>query len=217
VAALPWGLAGNLANVMPKARRSKHRSLEDQVIDAAFALAAERDWATLSLADIAAAAGLSIAALYPVCASKTAVFDLLAAKVDAAVLDAVGPPDPEESVRDRLFDLLMQRFDALRPYRPGLVGIMRGLGPLDVAVGVPRLGRSMRWMLEAAGVGTAGLDGELRAAVLSGVYLAALRVWLRDDTPDMAKTMAELDARLRQAEGLSRSLARFCPGARAAA
>jgi AcrR family transcriptional regulator len=206
---------------MPKSHRSKDRSLEDRVLDAAFALAAERDWATLSLADIAAAAGLSIAALYPVCPSKAAVFDLLAARVDAAVLEGVGPTDPEETVRDRLFDLLMQRFDTLRPYRPGLAGVVRGLGPLDVAAtwaaAWPRLGRSMRWMLEAAGVGTAGLDGELRAAVLSGVYLAAMRVWLRDDTPDMAKTMAELDARLRQAESLSRGVARFCPGPRAAA
>jgi hypothetical protein len=31
-----------------------------------------------------------------------------------------------------------------------------------------------------------------------------VQVWLRDDTPDHAETMAELDRRLNQAEGLAR-------------
>jgi hypothetical protein len=32
------------------------------------------------------------------------------------------------------------------------------------------------------------------------IYLSALAVWLRDDSPDMAKTMAYVDKRLRQTE-----------------
>ena len=39
---------------------------------------------------------------------------------------------------------------------------------------------------------------------LALVYLNALRVWLADDTEDMAKTMAALDRGLRQAEMLIR-------------
>jgi hypothetical protein len=34
------------------------------------------------------------------------------------------------------------------------------------------------------------------------IYLSTLRVWLRDDSTDMAKAMAHLDQRLRQAERL---------------
>ncbi len=46
------------------------------------------------------------------------------------------------------------------------------------------------------------------------VYLQAFRVWLDDDTPDMARTLAELDRRLQQAETAARWFAgfgRFCP------
>ncbi|MEE8202227.1 MAG: hypothetical protein V3R74_00575 [Alphaproteobacteria bacterium] len=37
---------------------------------------------------------------------------------------------------------------------------------------------------------------------MAAVYLAALCVWLGDDSEDMARTMAALDKRLRQAESL---------------
>jgi hypothetical protein len=40
--------------------------------------------------------------------------------------------------------------------------------------------------------------------VLALVYARTFNVWLRDDTPDHAKTMAELDKRLSQAESLAR-------------
>jgi hypothetical protein len=58
----------------------------------------------------------------------------------------------------------------------------------------------MAWMLEAAGVSTAGLRGRLRVRALAVLYLSELRVFLRDDTEDLSKTMAALDRRLRQAE-----------------
>ena len=48
------------------------------------------------------------------------------------------------------------------------------------------------------------------------VYLQTFRVWLDDDTPDMARTLAELDRRLQQAETAARWFAgfsRFCPRA----
>ena len=51
-----------------------------------------------------------------------------------------------------------------------------------------------------------GLRGALRIKALGLVYLATLRVWLRDDSPDMAPTMAALDRHLRRLDGL----ARFC-------
>ena len=34
----------------------------------------------------------------------------------------------------------------------------------------------------------------------AAAYLSAMRVWQRDDSPDLARTMAALDARLRRIE-----------------
>ena len=97
----------------------------------------------------------------------------------------------------------MRRFDALQTRRAGTMAILREL-PLDPAslVGLlPRLARSFVWMLETAGVSTTGLPGALRVKALGIVYLYALRIWIDDDTPDMARTMAALDKALRCADG----------------
>ena len=56
------------------------------------------------------------------------------------------------------------------------------------------------WMLEAAGIGSGGLAGRMRAAGLAVVYARAFRAWLEDDSADLGKTMAALDRGLAQAE-----------------
>jgi hypothetical protein len=66
--------------------------------------------------------------------------------------------------------------------------------------GVPSLLNAMSWMLEAAGVSASGWIGRARVKLLLGIYLSVFRVWLSDDSPDMTRTMAALDSRLRHAE-----------------
>ena len=57
-------------------------------------------------------------------------------------------------------------------------------------------------MLEAAGVSSSGLFGALRVKGLAMIYAEAYRVWLGDDSKDMAKTMATLDRALGRVERL---------------
>jgi AcrR family transcriptional regulator len=177
------------------------------VIEAALRLAAERGWANLALADIAAAAKLSLADLYASYPSKTAILAALSRQVDRQVLAGL-EPGAEESTRDRLFDLIMKRFDALAPYREGLSAVARDVGrdPLAALCGLGQLARSMALMLEAAGVSSSGLAGALRTKGLGTIYLATMRDWFRDDSTDKARTMAALDARLRRAESWARRL-----------
>ena len=65
--------------------------------------------------------------------------------------------------------------------------------------------RSMSWMLEAAGMDTGGARGAMRVAGLSGVYLKTLKVWKKDDSPDLSKTMAALDKDLNRLEQFANS------------
>jgi hypothetical protein len=58
---------------------------------------------------------------------------------------------------------------------------------------------SMRFMLEAAGIGTSGPLGALRVQGAVLVFGRVVEVWLEDDEPDLAKTMARLDRELDQA------------------
>ncbi len=183
---------------------NQQTAVADGVIDSALALAAEEGWRTLSMSKIAAAANVPLTEIYRHFPSKMAILEGLTRRIDAAVLDG-GPADDEDSVRDRIFDLLMRRFDALNAQRAGIVAVVKDL-PADPMVALAQLSslqRAMAWTLDVAGDRPDGLMGQIKARALGLVYLLVLRTWVDDDSPDMAKTMATLDRRLSQAEQLA--------------
>jgi AcrR family transcriptional regulator len=187
---------------MARAARAAAPSDADRIIDAAFARIAETGWRRLSLAAVAAEAGLPIVRVYRTFPSKTAILLAWMRRIDDAVLAAAPAPDEAERPRDRVFDLVMRRFDALAPYKPALAVLRREL-PLDppaaLAAGA-RLLCSMRWLLEAAGIPTGGLGGLVAVKLTAAAYVHASRRWASDDSPDLAPTMAALDQRLRAFE-----------------
>jgi AcrR family transcriptional regulator len=182
---------------------SGQQSDEDRIIDAALARVASEGWRHLSLAAIADAAELPVLRVYRAFGSKRAILCGLYRRVDEAALAEPPLAEPAERPRDRLFDLLMRRFDALKPYKLALEVLRRELlgDPATVVCAGASLLRSMRWMLEATNISTGGLRGALAVKLTAAAYLSTMRVWQRDDSPDLARTMAALDARLRRIEG----------------
>lgn len=175
----------------------------DSVVDAAMRLTAERGWDNVSLRDIAKAAGVPLAALYARFPGKTRILEAFTERVDTAVLSEHDPEDTRgEPARDRLFDVLMQRFDHLQPYRTAIRSILESYqrAPSQALGGLRRLRRSMTWMLDCADLTAGGVRGEMRVAGLCGIYLATLRTWVDDESTDMATTMATLDGYLRRLE-----------------
>ena len=175
---------------------------KEKAIKAALNLAAQKGWTETSLADIATESGISLSELHEMFEDR---FDILAAygrMIDKRVLEAATAPQPGLSPRDLLFDLLMERFDVLNENRDGVAAILKSfcLDPKQAIISLPHLGRSMSWMLEAAGIDTGGIKGAVKVAGLTGLYLKVLRTWKDDDSPDMGKTMAALDKTLGRAE-----------------
>jgi AcrR family transcriptional regulator len=180
------------------ARKPAQTKLPDVILDAALALAAERPWDEVRLGDIAERAGVSLSDLRAAYDGKTDILAAFTRRIDRAVLDRIDPDLGEEPVRERLFDVLMSRFDALMPYREAVRSIAKSFErrPGDLIAWNPVAVRSMTWMLEAAGIDTGGRLGTVGAQGLAIVFGRTLRVWLRDDDPGMARTMVELDRRL---------------------
>jgi AcrR family transcriptional regulator len=174
----------------------------DRVIEATLALVVARGWRNVSLAAVAEEAGIPILQVYRLFPSRTAILCGLSRRVDEAVLAEPLDMEAEEKPRDRLFDLLMRRFDALMPYRTALEALRRDVraDPLtSLALGGALL-HSMRLMLEAAGIGCQGIGGVIAVKLTAAAYLAAAHTWARDESPDLAPTMASLDRRLRSIE-----------------
>ena len=185
----------------------------DKVIDAALGLAADRPWRRVSLADIAGEAGIRLDQLHALFRSKAAILDAFTARIDAEVIRGTDEEAAAEPVRDRLFDVLARRFEALRPHRAALASILREnlTAPDSGYCGGRRLLRSMTWSLETAGVGGSGPFGAVRVRGLAALFMSSLLVFLRDDSPDLERTMAHLDRNLSRADRLMARLAR--PGA----
>jgi len=179
------------------------RNEADRIIDATLALIPTEGWRGLSLAAIAAGAELPILQVYRIFHSKQAILGGLYRRLDHIVLADPPAAEPDERPRDRLFDLLMRRFDALQPHKPALDVLRRELlgDPVTALCAGTSLLRSIRWMLEAADIPTGGVRGAIAVKLAAAAYLSAMRVWQRDDSPDLARTMAALDARLRRIEG----------------
>lgn len=184
----------------------------DRVLDAFLALVAERGLGAVTLRDVAAAAATGLGELYRLYPDKAALVSGVMARIDVAVL--AGTPrqvDPEETARDRLFDVMMRRYDALRPHREAIRSIVRAArrDPLLALSLAPSVRRSMAAMLEAAGLGSEGLAGAVRQNGLLAIYTAVSRVFDADDSADLSKTMAALDGRLKTAERWAQTFEKY--------
>jgi COQ9 len=178
---------------------------EPDLLTIAFALLAERGWSSLSLMALAEWADRPLIEVYRQLPDRRAILRALSERVDQAMLEVDRAELEGLPPRDKLFELIMRRFDALAPFRAGLARLERD-ARRDPCILLPitcRLDRSLRWMQELAGLRSHGLRARLRRRALLAVYLRALRTWLADESADHAKTMAALDTLLRRVERMA--------------
>lgn len=178
----------------------------ERIADAFLALLADKPFADIGLGEIAARAGVSLGELRSAYDGKIAILASFLRRIDRAVLDAADAPSPEESARDRLFDLIMKRLDILAPYRAA-IGHLANSARRDpgLALCLNRLGLdSARFMLAAADVPTGGLRGAARTQGFVLMMTRILPVWRDDQDPDLSRTMAAVDRVLEHAQNWSR-------------
>ena len=148
------------------------------LISAVFQQAALVGWREASLVSAARDASLDLARVRIRFPGKTAVLLRFGVVMDQAVL--AGAPS-EGTSREKLFDLLMLRFDQMQAQRAGVLAVMAAL-PSDPAAALMLYGatlRSMKWLLDTAGLPTSGPVGALRVHGLAAVWAYALRAWER--------------------------------------
>jgi hypothetical protein len=165
---------------------------------AALAVAAGKPWRSATIHDLAEAAGTSAADFYP--ASLGDATDCVEEGFDLAM--ASRAVEPDQNVRDRLFDLLMRRFEAMELVRAAVIAMEEGQDrdPAMMAAAHQRHARAARWALTLAGLDPDGIGGAARAQGLAVIIGQARAAWRGDEAGDFAKTMASLDKNLRRAE-----------------
>jgi AcrR family transcriptional regulator len=177
-------------------------------VEAALRLAAKLGWLEVTLDRVAEESDLSPAALKKAYPTRAALLAGFAQMIDRRVLKGGVVEAGAGSPRDRLFEVMMRRYEALTPYRAGIRRIAADAPrePLTLLCLAEPARRSMAWMLEAAGIPHRGPLGLLKAKGLALVHAAVMRVWLNDATPDLAQTMAALDRALKFVEPIAQAL-----------
>lgn len=178
------------------------------IINAAFDCAQTYGWDATTYIEIAHHAGMPVSDVQVLFAEKTDILTAYGRKLDERLQAHAGALDPMESCRDRLFDLLMERFDMINEQRAGVLAVLSDicLDPKAWLCDLPHLGRSMAKILDLCGLESGGIRGALRVSGLALVYVSALHVWKSDDSADLSKVMARLDQDLSRAEGFANFL-----------
>ncbi|MBR0655096.1 TetR family transcriptional regulator [Plastoroseomonas arctica] len=180
---------------------------ESKLIAGFWQVVALRGWHGVTMARVAAEAGTTLATLRGRFATPLDLLRLHGRMADQAVLAGTIAGQGGTS-RDRIFDVLMRRLDTMQPHRAGIERLLDDVrrDPFLALFLGPRILGSMGWMLEAAELDSSFPAGAWRAPGLAVVWLATVRAWRADDSPDLGSTMAALDRALDRAEGVARSL-----------
>jgi ubiquinone biosynthesis protein COQ9 len=94
----------------------------------------------------------------------------------------------------------MQRFDALQGYLAGMLSLIRTTQRRPcLALALTRAVQHELHTVLAA-VPVIGAPKPWQRLGLLAIYSATMLVWQRDDSPDLARTMAALDGHLRRTE-----------------
>jgi AcrR family transcriptional regulator len=182
----------------PSSPSAEPATERERIIAAFMSLLAEQRFERIGLAEVAGRAEVSLAELRSAFGSTLAMLAAHIKETDKAVLAGGDPEMREESPRERLFDVMMRRLETLAPHKDAVRSLMRsacsnpGLGLALNALAV----RSQQWMLTAADINASGPRGIMRAQGLAMLFVRVLQVWVKDDDPGLARTMAALDREL---------------------
>lgn len=178
------------------------------IVEATLRLAAIQPFEEIRIAEIAREAGVSLADFRDAFPSKGAVLAGFSRMIDRAVLEAHTSDLAGEGGKDRLFDVLMRRLDAMAPYKAGLQGVAEW-ARRDPSAALALNGvlvNSMRFMMEAADLDHEGWAGALKLQGLVLGWTRLLDTWFEDDEPDLSRTMAALDKMLTRGGGFAARL-----------
>src|SRR5262245_18637826 len=196
-----------------------NKTNREKIVEAFMALLAEQSFEKIGFNEIAARSGLSLAECRSEFASTIGVLTAQIKEIDRRVLAGSDAEMAEEPARERLFDVLMRRLEILAPHRAAIRSLVRSASRnpgLAFAINGFAV-RSQQWMLTAADIDAAGPRGLIRAQGLALLYARVVRVWLRDDDPGLARTLAALDRELARGQrwaGFLEDMCRFAPRCR---
>lgn len=197
------------AEKTPKNPQNKKTVFDiEAFLKASMNMAAENGWSSVTPAGVAQRMGLDQNDIPSHIQTSHDILLAFEKHISAQVRENTGDFFADETIKDRLFDILMERFEIMTPYKIGLKSVFKGLifNPKEAFLSKRPFRAMIKDMFEIAGGEITCPKGELKLIGLSLVYLKTAHVWFDDETEDMSLTMAELDKNLTLGEQFANTL-----------
>ena len=183
---------------------TKRAPVRDRIIDAALELADEHGWGDVRLYQVAERAGLSLAEVGAEFRDLDALANAWFARALAALESLPAGAVAERPAPERLHVAVMRWFDALAPHREATAQMLQAKlylsHPHHWVPMIFDLSRLVHWFLDAARIASTGRGRQLAEIGLTAIFLATLRVWIRDESAGQEHTRKYLSARLAAAD-----------------
>lgn len=186
-------------------------NVRDRIVDTAIELAERNSWEAVRLYDVAAQLEITLDEVHHHFREKEDVVDAWFDRADNAMLkEAETAGFLDLTPRHRLHRVIMAWLGALAPHRKTTRQMIYGkLEPGHIHIQIPglmRVSRTVQWMREAARHDATYLRRALEETGLTTIYLTTFFYWMRDDSPESARTSRFLDNCLAAAERLDRAV-----------
>ena len=208
---MPSGKAQK-AQKAKSAKTATSGDLDQRILDRTVGLAAEVGWEGVRLRRVAADLGITLPDLRSRYRDLDAVADAWFKRALDAMLAIREVGFADLPARERVYLVMVRWFESQRDQR-AVVGQMLSakLYPSHPHHWVPaifHLSRLIQWVRDAACLDSPGRRRQVEEVGLTLLFLATLRVWLRDETDDLAITRRFLRRRLKEADRLLATLPR---------
>jgi ubiquinone biosynthesis protein COQ9 len=179
---------------------TKNAPSKPALIKAALAQMGKHGWTETALASAAEAEGFSAGvyrAYFPAGLQdfNNAFHEWVDEGMNAAL--AKQPEFETSKIREKIFRCVMARLKTIQPYRGAAAALLgRQFMPWNAAKGIVGLTHAADAMWKAAGDRSTDYNYYTKRLLLSGVYVATLRVWVKDESAHHADTEAFLRRRI---------------------
>ncbi|MCG8429461.1 MAG: TetR/AcrR family transcriptional regulator [Chromatiales bacterium] len=189
-----------------KNTKKNSQALEaSRILDVALEMACEQDnWYDLSLVELAKRCGMSVNGVRRYYADTNAIADAWFSQALEAMLSSEFEIIETLPVKERLEFIIWRWFEALAPYHQVTAQMLGAkLHPPHIHHWVPMvfdLSRLVQLWRDAAGLHASGRRRQLEELALTGIFLATLRAWCRDESPQQTQAYSRLSELLTEAE-----------------
>ena len=179
---------------------------EDLIYKNVMGQIASNSWPSIDLENLSQECDFDVLNVTGGLRNKVDLLVAFSAFIDTTVNQSIDADlkDDQIPVRERLLEALLIRFEALAPYKAGVLKLMKIIphNPSFAVIGSKSLKLSMEATLTAVGLEAKGIQGAIRVKGLCMIFLGGVYTWSKDNSEDLSATTRVLDERLKQADNI---------------